>query len=81
MSSTPLENEATLRARVVALNVAIGKGVRSVTLGGQTITYNTTASLIEARDDAKKQLTALESSTATVKRSRQSYAVFGGRDY
>ena len=81
MSSTPLENEATLRARVVALNVAIGKGVRSVTLGGQTITYNTTASLIEARDDAKKQLTALESSTSPVKRSRQSYAVFGGRDY
>lgn len=81
MATTPLETEITLRARVVALNVAIGKGVRSVTLGGQTITYNTTASLIEARDDAKKQLSALEALSAPVKRSRQSYAVFGGRDY
>lgn len=81
MPTTPLETEATLRARVVALNVAIGKGVRSVTLGGQTITYNTTASLIEARDDAQKQLKALEAANAPVKRSRQNYAVYAGRDY
>ena len=81
MATTPLETETTLRARVVALNVAIGKGVRSVTLGGQTITYNTTTSLIEARDDAAKQLKALGAAAAPVKKSRQSYAVFGGRDY
>lgn len=33
------------------LNAAIATGARSVTIGGQTITYNTTASLIAARND------------------------------
>lgn len=78
---TPIVDAATLRTYVAKLTKAIGSGARSVTLGGQTITYNTTASLIQARDDMLKQLVAQEAATSTVKRSRQSYAVFAGRDY
>lgn len=77
---TPIVDAATLRTYVAKLTKAIGSGARSVTLGGQTITYNTTASLIQARDDMLKQLVAQEAAAATVKRSRQSYAVFAGRD-
>lgn len=80
MSTTPSEDAATLRGYITSLNKAIAKGVRSVTLGSQTVTYNTTASLIEARNDMQKRLTRLEASTATVKRSRMTYAVFS-RDY
>lgn len=60
------------------LNAAIASGARSVTLGGQTIIYNTTESLIKARDDMLKQL-PLE--PGLQRRPRQSYAYYGGRDY
>ena len=56
MSTTPIVDTATLRTYVEKLTKAIGSGVRSVTLGGQTITYNTSASLIEARDNMVKQI-------------------------
>lgn len=59
-----------------SLNAAIASGARSVTLGGQTITYNTTASLIQARDDLLKQL---KKQTATKRRSRQTYLFQDGR--
>lgn len=78
---TPIVDTATLRTYVAKLTKAIGSGARSVTLGGQTITYNTTASLIQARNDMLKQIQSQESAAAPVKRSRQSYAVFGGRDF
>ena len=39
-----------------SLNAIIASGARSGTLGGQTVTFNTTASLIQARDDMVKQL-------------------------
>lgn len=81
MPTTPIVDAATLRTYVAKLTKAIGSGARSVTLGGQTITYNTTASLIQARDDMLKQLQAQEAATATTTRSRQTYAVFKGRDY
>lgn len=60
------------------LNAAIASGTRSVTLGGQTITYNTTASLIAARDDLVKQLQALN---RTTRRYRQTLAYQNGRGY
>lgn len=60
------------------LNAAIASGARSVTLGGQTITYNTTASLIQARDDLVKQLNR---QNATTRRSRQSYLFQNGRGF
>lgn len=69
---------AVSQTDVDALNSAIASGVRSVTLGGQTVIYNTTASLIQARDDLAKQLLA---QTQAAPRLRQSYAYFAGRDY
>lgn len=57
------------------LNAAIVSGARSVTLGGQTVTYNTTTSLIQARNDLQKQLNASQSKP----RTRQ--MIYGGRGY
>ena len=60
------------------LNEAIASGARSVTLGGQTVTYNTTASLIAARNDLQKQLNAAMGK-ASKPRTRQ--MIYGGRGY
>ena len=79
MTNPALPSVETLQTYVAALNRAIASGARSVTLGGQTITYNTTDSLIRARDDMLKQLR--QQSATSVKPSRQTYAVFKGRDY
>ena len=70
-----------LRGYVARLNTAIATGARSVTLGGQTVIYNTTESLLKARDDMQRQLNAAISSETPRRRSRQTYAVYGGRDY
>ena len=67
-----------LKADLAALNTAIRSGVRSVTLGGQTVIYNTTDSLIKARNDVQASLNAAVVDTP---RSRQSYAVYSGRGY
>lgn len=75
--ATP-EEILELKANIKSLNAAIVSGARSVTLGGQTITYNTTASLITARDDQVKQLNA---ASATTRRSRQTYLYQNGRGY
>lgn len=69
---------AVTQADVDALNAAIASGARSVTLDGQTIIYNTTESLIKARNDLVKQLNGL---TVLDRRSRQSYAVYAGRGF
>ncbi|WP_416819950.1 phage head-tail joining protein [Delftia tsuruhatensis] len=81
MSTTTTEDAATLRGYVKALNKAIARGARSVTLGGQTITYNTTESLMKARNDMQAQLAAAERAASSQKVSRQNYAVYGGRDF
>jgi hypothetical protein len=47
------------QASVAALNQAIDDGVRQVSVRGQTTTYNTTDSLIRARNDADLRLKAL----------------------
>jgi hypothetical protein len=60
-----------------SLNAAIAAGVRSATIGGQTVTYNTTASLIQARDDMVKQLLKLTPN----KRQRTRQLIYGGRGY
>lgn len=65
-----------IKAKIQSLNDAIGSGARSVTLGGQTITYNTTASLIQARDDQQK---LLNGATAVKRRSKQTYLYQDGR--
>lgn len=60
------------------LNAAIASGVRSVTIGGQTVIYGTAESLIKARDDMIKQLPPAPGVT---RRPRQSYAYYAGRGY
>lgn len=68
---------AVTQADIDNLNAAIASGVRSVTLGGQTVIYSTSESLIKARDDLKTQLAAQN----PVQRPRQSYAFYAGRGY
>lgn len=67
-----------LEAAVTSLNDAIVSGVRSATVGGQTVTYNTIAELRKARDDFQNQLNAL---TGRGRRSKQTYGYYGGRGY
>lgn len=59
------------------LNAAIAKGVRSVTVGGQTVIYNTTESLMKARDDMQRQLNAQNQQ----RRPKQSLLFQSGRGY
>lgn len=54
----PLSREQ-LEANIASLNEAIASGVRSATVGGQSVTYNAVAALIAARDDFQNQLTGL----------------------
>lgn len=74
-----------LRSKVEALNQAIADGVRSVTLGNQTVTYNTADSLIAARDDLQTQLKSalqdLAVQTNPAQRSRVMLLNYGGRGY
>lgn len=42
------------------LNAAIASGERQVTIGDTSVTYNTTDSLIKARDDMRAELRAQE---------------------
>ena len=60
------------------LNAAIASGARSATVGGQTLIYNTTTSLIEARNDLQKQLNAQNQVT---RRPRQTLLFQNGRGY
>ena len=68
---------AVTQADIDNLNAAIASGVRSVTLGGQTVTYSTVDALIKARNDLAAQLAA----QGTAQRPRQSYAFYAGRGY
>lgn len=64
-----------------ALNSAIRDGVRQVTLGGQTVTYNTTASLIQARDDMQIQFNAQQAREAKRWPNTRQLWSYGGRGY
>lgn len=70
---------AVTQADVDALNEAIAAGVRQVTIGGQTITYNTTESLIQARNDMRAELQ--RANPPAEKRSRQHQAYHAGRGF
>ena len=69
---------AVSQADIDNLNEAIASGTRQVTIGGQSVTYQTTASLIAARDDMVKQLAR---ATAAAQRSRSLQAYHGGRGF
>lgn len=63
------------------LNKAIASGARSVTIGGQTVIYNTTESLIKARNDMQAQLNAANGQTQSPRRHKQTQLYYGGRGY
>lgn len=67
-----------LEAGIASLNDAIASGVRSALIGGQQITYNTSDSLIRARNDLQNQLNGL---LGAGRRSRQAYGFLNGRGY
>lgn len=72
---------AVTQLDIDALNAAIKKGVRSVTVGGQTVIYNTTESLIKARNDMQAQLNAQNAVTTGKRRPKQTYLYQNGRGY
>lgn len=76
------EQIAQLQADLASLNSAIASGVRSVTLGGQTAIFNTSESLIKARNDVQTRLNVcLAGESGATKKSKQTYAYFAGRGY
>ena len=59
-----------------------GMQERQVTIGGQTTTFNTTASLIQARNDAQSRLNDAEAEITTGRRApRAMLYTYGGRGY
>lgn len=73
---------AVTQADIDALNKAIADGVRMVTLpGGQTTTYQTTESLIKARDDQTEQLAAQTRIAASRRKNRRTLLQYAGRGY
>lgn len=63
-----------------SLNQAIADGVRSVQINGETVIYQTTDSLIKARDDMTIQMAA-QQPASTRPPSRVTYLTYGGRGY
>jgi hypothetical protein len=63
-----------------ALDSAIASGARSVTIGGQTITYNTTASLLTARAHFARIVADENVASTGKRRSKQRLAYYVGRD-
>ena len=72
---------AVTQADIDALNRAIADGVRSVTIRGETVIYNTTDSLIKARDDQMEQLLAQEATAQQNYPSRRTLLSYAGRGY
>lgn len=72
---------AVSQSDIDALNSAIASGARSVTLGGQTVVYNTTQSLIEARNDLQDQLKAQTALAADKLPPKRRMMYYSGRGY
>jgi hypothetical protein len=72
---------AVTQADIDALNRAIIDGVRQVTINGQTTTYNTTQSLILARDDMQTKLNAETLRAAGKAPNKRQYLYYEGRGY
>jgi hypothetical protein len=71
---------AVTQADIDSLNQAIADGVRQVTIGGQTVTYNTTESLIKARNDMREELRR-QNADGAPRRSRRIQMYHGGRGF
>lgn len=74
-------NMAVTQLDIDALNQAIIDGVRQVTINGQTTTYNTTQSLILARDDMQAKLNAETLRVAGKTPNKRQYLHYDGRGY
>lgn len=72
---------AVQQSDIDALNRAIADGVRSVTIRGQTVLYNTTDSLIQARDDQVRQMAAEQATLTSKHPSRRTLLSYAGRGY
>lgn len=72
---------AVTQADIDALNQAIIDGVRSVTIGGETTIFNTTDSLITARDDARKELLRSQAAAGGRRRNKRTLLTYAGRGY
>lgn len=72
---------AVTQADIDNLNTAIAEGTRQVVIGGQSILYQTTESLIKARDDMRAELRKQNEAAAGKKRSKQTLAYHAGRGY
>ena len=72
---------AVSQSDIDRLNTAIASGARSVTIGGQTVTYNTTASLISARDDLQRQLDVALAQVDGKRPPKRKQLYYAGRGY
>lgn len=70
------------QADIDTLNQAIADGVRQVTLpGGQVTIFQTTESLIKARDDAKTELNKQNEIASGKPKRRRTMLYYAGRGY
>ncbi|MQR02334.1 phage head-tail joining protein [Glaciimonas soli] len=72
---------AVTQSDIDSLNAAIASGTRQVTLGGQSVTYQTTESLIKARDNLKQELVNQQAVAGGAVRSKRSMLYYVGRGY
>lgn len=72
---------AVTQEHIDALNQAIADGVRQVTIGDQTTTYNTTDSLIRARNDQQEQFNRQQAVALGKVRPTRTKLTYGGRGY
>lgn len=73
---------AVTQADIDTLNQAIADGVRQVTLpGGQVTIFQTTESLIKARDDMRAELLRAQAGVTGQRKNRRTLLSFAGRGY
>lgn len=72
---------AVTQADIDSLNSAIAEGTRQVTLGGQSIVYQTTESLIRARNDLQAQFDHATNRAAGTVRSKRTMLYYAGRGH
>jgi hypothetical protein len=73
---------AVTQADIDTLNQAIADGVRQVTLpGGQVTIFQTTESLIKARDDMRAEMQRAQAVADGRRKNRRTLLSFAGRGY
>lgn len=72
---------AVTQEQIDALTQAIADGVRQVTIRGVTTTYNTSDSLIRARDRLQEDFNAQQATAQGVRVTRRTLNSYGGRGY